>query len=131
MSVFNKSLKTLYSFNLFSFDSFFMFFLTIFLFSLSGVPPFLGFFSKIFLFDLLFNNNFFILYFLFFILLILGLYFYVQNIRFIHSTNQKSISKPFLNNTRTIVPLYYYLVIQAIIIINGIYVLDELLPFFS
>ena len=131
LSVLNKPLKTLYSFNMFGFDSFFIFVLTIFLFSFAGVPPFLGFFSKIFIFDLLLKNNFFIFYFLFFIILILGLYFYMQNLRFIHSTNPSVITKHFVTNVRVVVPSYYYIVLLTIFVINGIYLLDELLPLFS
>ena len=63
----NSDIKTLYSFSLFSFDSFYLFFLTVLIFSLAGVPPFMGFFSKLFLLNILVNKNFYYLYFLQFI----------------------------------------------------------------
>lgn len=111
MSFYNRQLKTLYSFNIFSFDSSYLFFLTIFLFSMAGVPPFMGFFSKIYLLDLLVDQSFFLLYSIFVVLLIFGLYFYMQNLRFLHSTNLNQNSKPFLKNERKPVSLIYYLLI--------------------
>ena len=125
-SINNSRFKTLYSFNNFYFDSFYLFFLTIFLFSLAGVPPFIGFFNKLFLLDLLIHYNFFVLYFIFFVILILGLYFYMQNLRFLHSTNYHTSSKIFLNNDRVIVALYYYLIFQSILLLNGVFLVDDL-----
>ena len=89
-------LKTLYSLSMFGFDSFNLLVFTILLFSLAGVPPFLGFFSKIFLMNMLVQYGFFVLYCLLYIILIFGLYFYMQNLRFLHSTNHRSIPKAFL-----------------------------------
>ena len=125
-SVNNSKFKTLYSFNSFYFDSFYLFFLTIFLFSLAGVPPFIGFFNKLFLLDLLIHYNFFVLYFVFFVILILGLYFYMQNLRFLHSTNYNTSTKIFLNNDKVIITLYYYLIFQSIFLLNGAFLIDDL-----
>ena len=111
LSVLIKDFKTIYSFSIFSFNSSYLFFLTLFLFSLAGVPPFLGFFNKLFLLNLLSNNSFFLLYFLLFVILFFGLYFYIQNLRFLHSTNSSSNSKPFLINTRVPIIMYYYLIL--------------------
>ena len=109
MSLYSKSYKTLYSLSTFSFESSYLFFLTVFLFSLAGVPPFIGFFSKIYLLDILVDQGFFLLYSIFVVLLIFGLYFYVQNLRFLHSTNLKNSAKPFLKNERKSIALLYYL----------------------
>jgi len=130
-SVILKNLKTLYSFSMFSFSSSYLFFLTIFLFSLAGVPPFLGFFNKLFLMNLLINSGFFLLYFLFFIILLFGLYFYMQNLRFLHSTNHGSTSKVFLKNTRVSFTMYYYLITLAFFLINGVFIVDDLIIIFS
>ena len=129
-SILSINFKTLYSFNIFSFDSFYLFFLTIFLFSLAGVPPFIGFFNKLFLLNLLVEYSFYLLYFLLFVILIVGLYFYMQNLRFLHSTNYHDHFKPFLVNDKSILGLNYFLVLQALVLINGVFILDELFPVF-
>lgn len=116
---------------MFSFNSSYLFFLTIFLFSLAGVPPFLGFFNKLFILNLLVNSGFFLLYFLLFIILLFGLYFYMQNLRFLHSTNFGVISKPFLQNTRVPYTMYYYLLVLSFFLVNGVFVADEFIMFFS
>lgn len=121
------NLKTLYSLNTFSFNSFFLFFITVFLFSLAGVPPFTGFFNKLFLFNLIFQNGFFLIYTLLLIVLLVGLYFYMQNLRFIHSTNYNFNYKPFLKVERNPVYLYYYLVLKFILLINGVFLMDDFL----
>ena len=121
------NLKTLYSLNTFSFSSFHLFFITVFLFSLAGVPPFTGFFNKLFLFNLLFQNGFFLFYSLFLIMLLISLYFYMQNLRFIHSTNHDFSYKPFLKVERNPIYLYYYLVVKFVLLINGVFLLDDFL----
>jgi len=82
-------------------------FLIITLFSMAGVPPFWGFFSKLFIFNLLSASNFFVLFAYFFILTFLGLYFYIQNIRFLNSTNPSSYDFVSDFNLR-VTPIYYY-----------------------
>jgi len=80
------------------------------IFSMAGVPPFWGFFSKIFIFILLCGSVFYILFPSFFLLLFVGLYFYIQNIRFLNSTNGSDFQPIIELNTRN-VPIYYYLTI--------------------
>ena len=130
-SVILKNLKTLYSFSMFSFSSSYLFFFTVFLFSLAGVPPFLGFFNKLFLMNLLVNSGFFLLYFLFFIILLFGLYFYMQNLRFLHSTSHGNTSKVFLKNTRVSFTMYYYLITLTFFLVNGVFIVDDLIILFS
>jgi NADH-quinone oxidoreductase subunit N len=124
-------LKTLYSLNAFSFNSFYLTFITIFLFSLAGVPPFTGFFNKIFIVSSISQYGFFLLYFLLFVILILGLYFYMQNLRFIHSTNPNHTFRPFLNNERVLISLHYYLIIVLFLLINGFFFVEDIVHFFS
>jgi len=121
------NIKTLYSLNTFSFNSFYLFFVTIFLFSLAGVPPFTGFFNKLFLFNLIFQNGFFLLYTLLLIILLVGLYFYMQNLRFLHSTNYNHSYKPFLKIERSSILLHYYLVVKLILLANGVFLMDDFL----
>lgn len=103
--IFNQ--KTLYSFNNLSLTSYYLFLITILLFSIAGVPPFLGFFSKVIILIITFINNFFLLYYILFLILFIGLYFYMQNIRFIHSTFTKSLFTPYLYNEKLIIIFYY------------------------
>jgi len=123
--------KTLQSFNSFSFNSFFLISITILLFSMAGVPPFIGFFSKLFILTLLTNNSFFLLYSIFFIVLFIGLYFYVQNIRFLHSTNQNQLSYQYFNGIERSSPVFYYSTLSVLtcIILGVVYVDDILLIF--
>ena len=131
MSFCNNNFKTIYSFNIFSFESSYLFFLTIFLFSLAGLPPFMGFFSKIYLLNLLIEQSFFLLYSIFIVLLIFGLYFYMQNLRFLHSTNYKNTFKPFLKNERKPFSLFYYLILWSFFLINGVFFIEDLLIYFT
>lgn len=123
--------KTLQSFNSFSFNSFFLITVTVLLFSMAGVPPFVGFFSKLFILTLLTNNSFFILYSVFFVVLFIGLYFYVQNIRFLHSTNHNNLSYQYMSSNERAAPLFYYFTIYVLtlIILGTVYVDDLLLLF--
>jgi len=130
MSFYNSNFKTLFSFNTFSFNSSYLLFLTIFLFSLAGVPPFIGFFSKVYLLNLLVEQNFSLLFCLFVILLIFGLYFYVQNLRFLHSTNAKSLSKTYISNERYSFVMFYYLISLSFILVNGVFIVEDLLLYF-
>ncbi len=99
--------KTLYSFSDLKFNYYFTTILAIVLFSIAGVPPFLGFFSKILILILLVNSNFFLFYIFFFGLLFFGLYFYLQNIRFLYSTGIGKLNYSHVTHLR-ITSLYYY-----------------------
>lgn len=124
----HSEMKTLQSFNNISSNNFFNKTLVISLFSMAGVPPFWGFFSKLFIFTLLCNSNFFILFPLFFLILFMGLYFYMQNIRFLNSTNHSNFYAISELNTRT-VPLYYYvtLIILFFLVFGFIFTEDLIL----
>lgn len=130
LSVITKQLLTLQSFNNFSFTSFSVFSLTILLFSMAGVPPFLGFFSKLLVFVLSINNDFFLLYSLLFIVLFIGLYFYTQNIRFLHSTDYKSFSYPYLLNERVTLVFNYFSIWVVTWLILGSVSINDLHLFF-
>lgn len=123
--------KTLQSFSSFSFNSFFLLAITILLFSMAGVPPFIGFFSKLFILTLLTNNSFFVLYAVFFVVLFIGLYFYIQNIRFLHSTNHDSLAYQYVLACERSTPTFYYFTITVltIVILGTVYVDDLLLVF--
>jgi len=124
------NIKTLYTFSEFTQNSFIVLNLSVLLFSMAGVPPFIGFFSKIFIMVLVLNNFYFVFYFIFFVLLFLGLYFYMQNIRFLHSTNYRTSYTPFLVNERLVVSMLYVTIsILFIIIFGSVYTDDFILLF--
>ena len=91
MQLVNTNIKTLYSFSALGSSSLFTKLLSLSILSLAGVPPLLGFFSKVFVFVLISNSNLFILFPPFFILLFTGLYFYIQNLRFLNSTSKSHL----------------------------------------
>ena len=55
----------------------------------------------------------------------------MQNLRFLHSTNFFENLKPHLFNERVSTFLTYYLISQAIILINGVFLLDDILLIFT
>ena len=130
-SFINIKLKTLYTFSGFTQNSFFVLNISILLFSMAGVPPFIGFFSKLFVMVLVINNYYFFLYFIFFLLLFLGLYFYMQNIRFLHSTNYKNYYTPSLHNERATLLMFYFIITLLITIVFGLVYIDDFILFFT
>jgi NADH-quinone oxidoreductase subunit N len=126
LSVLILKLKTLYAFNNFSFSSYNIFLITVILFSVSGVPPFAGFFTKLLVFILNIANSFFLFYTLFFVIVFLSLYFYTQNIRFLHSTNYQTNQIPYIGNERLILTFFYLSIFLLIILISGFILFDEI-----
>lgn len=123
--------KSLYSFSNFSYSPFFVVLLTVLLCSMAGVPPFIGFFSKLFIIVLLVNNSFFLLYSLFFVVLFLGLYFYIQNMRFLHSTNMGTLNTPYVNNERVIYSYYTLSTFSLLVLSMGLFYIDDILLMFA
>ena len=126
LSVLTLKLKTLYAFNNFSFSSYNIFLITVILFSVSGVPPFAGFFTKLLVFILNIANSFFLFYTLFFVIVFLSLYFYIQNIRFLHSTNYQTNQVPYVGNERLILTFFYLSISLLVILISGFILFDEI-----
>lgn len=123
--------KNLYSFSNFSFNYYLLLLLTVLLCSMAGVPPFIGFFSKIFVLTVLTNSSLVVLYSLFLFVLLLGLYFYVQNLRFIHSTSRSITNSPFLKNERVIPVFYYFSMYVTLFLLFGVFYVDDLLLVFT
>lgn len=123
-------LKTLHSLTDLKFNFFFLSVLTIVLFSIAGVPPFIGFFSKLLILITLTNANFFFFYIFFFALLFFGLYFYLQNIRFLYSTGISKINYAFETNLRISTLFIYYSYIVLFFIIFGIFFFDDFILYF-
>jgi len=111
------SYKTLNNLNTINVQPFFVFIMTIMLLSAAGVPPLMGFFSKLFVLQIILNTKFFLIYILFFFNLLLGLYFYVQNIKYIHS-NQFTFKKSQYVITGEKLTLHYYYFSSLIVLLN-------------
>lgn len=94
--------------------------------SAAGIPPFVGFFSKIFIFTLLCNSNFAILFLLLFLLLFISLYFYMQNIRFLNTSNPRGGNVVFEKNIRLVLNFYYLTLPNTLFLLLGFLVLDDL-----
>ncbi len=122
--------KTLYSFSDLKFNYFFTTVLAVVLFSIAGVPPFLGFFSKILILLLLVNSNFFFFYIFFFGLLFFGLYFYLQNIRFLYSTGVGKINYSHVSILRATSLYYYISIFLSFFLIFGFSLMDDLVLYF-
>jgi NADH:ubiquinone oxidoreductase subunit 2 (subunit N) len=126
----NLNFKTLYSFTDLKFNFFFISTLTIVLFSIAGVPPFLGFFSKLLILICLLNSNFFFFFFFFFGLLFFGLYFYLQNIRFLYSTGVNKINYSYELNLRLSTLYVYFSFFFLFFLIFGFFFFDDLILYF-
>lgn len=98
---------------------------------MAGVPPFVGFFSKLFILNIILNTNLLTLYFFLFILLLVGLYFYMQNLRFLHTSNKNSNDKPYLINERVPLSYYYFSITFMFFVIFGVVYIDDFLLFFN
>lgn len=127
VQVANANLKTLFSFADSNSTNVYTKILSLTILSLAGVPPLLGFFSKVFVFVLIANSKLLSLFLPLFILLFSGLYFYVQNLRFLNSTNKLS-PKSFLGLSFRVNVLYFTFALPtAFLIIFGFCYIDDLL----
>lgn len=129
-SVVLTNVKTLYSFKDFKLNFFLLSTFLIVLFSIAGVPPFIGFFSKLLILINLINSNFFLFYFFFFSLLFLGLYFYIQNIKYLMSNNNERTNYAFeltlrFNQAHVLCSLFV-----LFFICFGVFFFDDLILYF-
>ena len=127
MQIVNTNFKTLYSFANIGASNIFTKFLGLSLLSLAGVPPLVGFFSKIFVFVLISNSALFVLFPSFFALLFIGLYFYVQNLRFLNSTSKSNVSLVVELHSRFNFLYFTFALPLSFFIIFGFCYVDDLL----
>lgn len=123
----NTHLITFLSLNLLTQSNFFTKVLSLCLMSLAGVPPLLGFFSKIFVVILISTSNLCVLFPSFFTLLFTGLYFYIQNIRFLHSTTTSNLPLTTELSLRVSLVYIYVSILLSFILIFGFCFIDDLL----
>ena len=122
--------KTIYSFSDLKFNFYFVTILSISLFSIAGVPPFLGFFSKLLILILLVNSGFFFFFIFFFGLLFFGLYFYLQNIRFLYSTGIGKLNHSYTFNLRISSLYLYFTFFFIFFLIFGFSFMDDIILYF-
>ena len=127
IQVINTDLKTLFSFANLGPSNVFTKVISLTLLSLAGVPPLLGFFSKVFVFVLISNSNLSTLFLPFFILLFVGLYFYVQNLRFLNGTSSPNLAYPNEASTRLSFLYFTFMVPISFFLIFGFCYVDDLL----
>lgn len=123
----NTHFITLLSLNLLTQGNFLTKVLSLSLMSLAGVPPLLGFFSKIFVVILISTSNMWILFPPFFTLLFTGLYFYIQNIRFLHSTTTSNLPLAIELSLRVSLVYIYVSTLASFILIFGFSFVDDLI----
>ena len=105
--------------------------LIIVFFSMAGVPPFVGFFSKVLIFVLLTNSSYFILFCFFFPITFLGLYFYIQNIRFLNTSRSATTTHQHFFMLKQSV-LYYNLTTPILFFLTfGMFFVDDLILYVS
>ena len=122
----SKSFKTLYSFSLWGIGNPTAKFLAVAILSMAGVPPLLGFFAKVILFVLLGESELFLLFPAYFTLLFVGLYFYVQNLRFLNST-ARPYPTPTAAVSRQLTPAYLLLASSiSFVLVFGFSFFDDL-----
>lgn len=124
-----SNFKTLFSFSNLGSTNILTKVISLSLLSLAGVPPLVGFFSKIFVFVLISNSHLTVLFIPFFILLFIGLYFYIQNMRFLNATNAPSIINPNELSQRLNLSYFYSMIPLSFIIIFGFCYVDDMLVF--
>ena len=121
------NIKTLFSFSNFGSTNVLTKVLSLTLLSLAGVPPLVGFFSKIFVFVLISNSHLTILFIPFFILLFIGLYFYIQNMRFLNATNAPTVTSVTELSLRSNFTYFSLTIPMCFFIIFGFCYIDDLL----
>ena len=120
-----SELKTIHIFTYTGLDTTVSRSITIALLSMAGVPPFLGFFSKMFIFIMISNSNLLVFSAIFFLILLISLYFYMQNIRFLNTSKNTSRSISFNGSVRI---LPNYLRISTVIVtflVIGFLIVDD------
>ena len=126
----NLETKTLFSFADLGSSNLYTKILSITILSMAGVPPLWGFFTKILIFVILVNSNFFFLFVPFFTVLMVSLYFYMQNLRFLNSTNLTDFVNISDLQVR-VTPLYYTLTLMSLFfVIFGSFFTEDLFLLF-
>ena len=120
-------LKTTFSFNDLSAGGTYVKMIIISFFSIAGVPPFVGFFSKLFLFILLASSHFSLGFPFFFTILFIGLYFYIQNIRFLNASNVSNFQPIFELHVRTTPTFFSLSYVICFFLVFGAFYIDDVL----
>jgi NADH:ubiquinone oxidoreductase subunit 2 (subunit N) len=124
-------MKTIHSFSQFASNSYFTNSTALVLFSIAGIPPFIGFFSKLLILITLVTSYFFFFFLFFFTLLFFGLYFYLQNLRFLYSTVTLTIAYNYLFTVKYNTLFFLLLNTFLSFICFGFLIFDEVFLYFN
>lgn len=130
-------LKTFYSLQQLRFNILYAISLIVAFFSLAGVPPFTGFFLKLLLVVKLYVVDFHVWYMMLFVLFILSLYFYVQNVRFLFNPLFAKQNYSFVKTKLAHTAYFNMLWLLLVILVLGYSIFDvyfywfEVLSFFT
>lgn len=116
MNLFNK-LNNIYNFKIV---------MICILLSIAGIPPFFGFFIKLTLLYYIVNNSF-LWCLLFVIVLLISLYFYLQNIRFLMWLDNDLIKQNNWHIKFIKINLIFNLLLISFVLINGVFLYDDLI----
>ena len=98
---------------------------------MAGVPPLMGFFSKLLILILLVNTSLSALYFFFFILLFFGLYFYLQNVRFLYNCGTGRLDYAFIDSVRRAIIYFYVTALILFVFVVSFAFFDDLILYFQ
>ena len=125
----NLETKTLFSFADLGSSNLLTKILSLTILSMAGVPPLWGFFTKILIFVILANSNFFFLFIPFFTVLMVSLYFYMQNLRFLNSANLTDFVTITDIQVRIATPYYTFCFLSLFFVIFGSFFTEDLTLF--
>lgn len=112
-------------FSKFNLNPFLLASLAVIVFSMAGVPPMLGFFTKILILLAILNNSFGVFFSFFCILLLVSLYFYMQNIRFLYANSEEFFESPHWNSLRIVPQHLGYIVAGVTFLMTGFIFMED------
>lgn len=124
-------MKATIVFNKFHLNPFLLTSLAVVIFSMAGVPPMTGFFTKVLILLAILNNSFGSFFLFFGILLLVSLYFYMQNIRFLYANAEEFFEFPHWNTIRIVPQHAGYIIVGITFLVTGFVFMEDMWIVFS